>query len=64
MKIGRLDKKIAIVTGGASGIGEQMVDLFSKEGATVIAADINKEALEKVNQKENVIGMKLNVASD
>lgn len=62
--MGRLDNKVAIITGGASGIGEGMVDLFSKEGAIVIAADINDEALEKVSQKENVYGMKLNVASD
>ena len=62
--MGRLDKKVAIVTGGASGIGEKMVDLFSLEGATVIAADINEEALERANQKENVVGMKLDVSSD
>lgn len=62
--MGRLDNKVAIITGGASGIGAGMVDLFSSEGAIVIAADINDEALEKASQKENVYGMKLNVASD
>lgn len=62
--MGRLDNKVAIITGGASGIGASMVDLFSKEGAIVIAADINDELLEKASQKENVYGMKLNVASD
>ncbi|MBL4953315.1 SDR family oxidoreductase [Neobacillus sp. OS1-32] len=60
----RLKGKVAIITGGASGIGECMVDLFSSEGAIVIAADINEAALEKANQKKNVYGMKLNVASD
>ncbi|UOQ95470.1 SDR family oxidoreductase [Halobacillus shinanisalinarum] len=62
--MGRLNNKVAIITGGASGIGERMVDLFSQEGAIVIAADINEAALKKSNQKENVYGMKLNVASD
>lgn len=62
--MGRLDNKVAIITGGASGIGERMVDLFSQEGAIVIAADINEAALEKASQKENVYGMKLNVASE
>ncbi|MGG3280530.1 SDR family NAD(P)-dependent oxidoreductase [Paenibacillus solani] len=62
--MGKLDNKVAIITGGASGIGEGMVDLFAKEGAIVIAADINEAALEKASQKENVHGMKLNVASD
>ncbi|WP_419884935.1 SDR family NAD(P)-dependent oxidoreductase [Paenibacillus sp. B-A-8] len=60
----RLDNKVAIITGGASGIGESMADLFAQEGAIVIAADINEAALEKVSQKQNVYGMKLNVASD
>ncbi|MFC9710633.1 SDR family NAD(P)-dependent oxidoreductase [Paenibacillus sp. NPDC056933] len=62
--MGKLDHKVAIITGGASGIGEGMVDLFAQEGAIVIAADINEEALEKASQKENVYGMKLNVSSD
>ncbi|EGL15738.1 MULTISPECIES: SDR family oxidoreductase [unclassified Paenibacillus] len=62
--MGQLDNKVAIITGGASGIGERMVDLFAQEGAIVIAADINEEALERASRKQNVHGMKLNVASD
>jgi len=37
---GRLDGKVAIVTGAASGIGRATVALFEREGATVIAADV------------------------
>lgn len=37
---GRLQGKIAIVTGSASGIGKATVALFRAEGATVIAADV------------------------
>lgn len=62
--MGRLQNKVAIVTGGASGIGAGIVELFSNEGATVIAADINEEALEKINSLSNVHGMLLDVASD
>ncbi|WP_337033562.1 SDR family oxidoreductase [Paenibacillus illinoisensis] len=62
--MGKLEGKVAIITGGASGIGECMVDLFAQEGAIVIAADINEAALETASQKQNVYGMKLNVASD
>src|SRR5690625_1743600 len=61
--MGRLNDKVAIITGGASGIGEMMTKRFQQEGATVIAADINEEALKKVSQ-DNIHGMKLDVASE
>lgn len=38
---GRLEGKVAVVTGAASGIGRGAVDLFVAEGARVIAADID-----------------------
>ena len=62
--MGKLTGKVAIVTGGASGIGEGIVDLFQEEGAIVICADINEEALQRASEKENVHGMKLDVSSD
>ncbi len=38
---GRLQGKIAIVTGAGSGIGKAAAALFSREGATVVAADLH-----------------------
>jgi NAD(P)-dependent dehydrogenase (short-subunit alcohol dehydrogenase family) len=45
---GRLAGKIAVVTGGASGIGEGIVKMFLDEGARVVITDINREAGEKL----------------
>ena len=41
----RLKDKIAIVTGGASGIGKAISDLFAAEGAAVVLADKNGDAI-------------------
>lgn len=40
----KLEKKIAVITGGASGIGKGMATAFVKEGATVVIVDLNEEA--------------------
>lgn len=39
----KLDGKIAIITGGAGGIGMGMATAFVKEGATVVIVDLNAE---------------------
>ncbi len=54
--MGRLNNKIAMITGGASGMGAAMAKLFAQEGATVIAADINEVNLAKISELENVEG--------
>ncbi|MDT4892076.1 MAG: 3alpha(or 20beta)-hydroxysteroid dehydrogenase [Pseudonocardiales bacterium] len=41
---GRLDGRVAIVTGGARGIGEQTVRRFAAEGARVVVTDVLEEA--------------------
>ncbi|HLJ78108.1 MAG TPA: SDR family NAD(P)-dependent oxidoreductase [Acidobacteriaceae bacterium] len=42
----RLKNRVALVTGAAMGIGKAIAQLFSQEGARVVAADINQAATE------------------
>ncbi len=44
--MGKLDGKVAVVTGGGSGIGLASAELFGREGATVVVADLDQAAQE------------------
>ncbi len=46
--MGKLDGKVAIVTGGASGIGLGTVERFIEDGASVVVADVNGEGAKQV----------------
>jgi NAD(P)-dependent dehydrogenase (short-subunit alcohol dehydrogenase family) len=47
----RLDGKVAVITGAASGIGLATVELFVEQGARVLAADVQDEAGRALEQR-------------
>ncbi len=53
----KLENKVAIITGGGSGIGKETALLFAEEGAKVVVADINeKSGMEVVSEIERAGG--------
>ncbi len=62
--MGRLSGKSAVVSGGASGIGKAIAQLFLEEGAKIVIADINGTLLEKTAKELAVHGPVLAVAGD
>jgi len=49
--MGKLERKIAIVTGGGQGIGEEIVRVFAKEGAYIAIADRVEEGMKKIGRE-------------
>lgn len=45
--MGRLDNKVSIITGAATGIGEATANVFAAEGAKVILADVDEKQVNK-----------------
>jgi len=54
----RLENKVAIITGGAGGIGSITAERFAEEGSSVVLTDINPDAGEIVSQKIQAAGGK------
>jgi 3-oxoacyl-[acyl-carrier protein] reductase len=44
----RLDNRVALVTGGASGFGKGIAETFAREGARIAIADLNERAAREV----------------
>ncbi len=60
----RLNNKVAIVTGGASGFGKGIVEKFINEGAKVLIADVDYESASDYANKlgNNAVALKVDVS--
>ncbi|MBK7926344.1 MAG: SDR family oxidoreductase [Bryobacterales bacterium] len=61
----RLDNRVALVTGGASGIGEATCRAFAAAGATVLVADLNADAAQALaSQLPSARALPLDIADE
>jgi len=58
-----LSGKVAVVTGGASGMGKGIAEQFKAAGAQVVIADIEQEALDRTANELGVVGIRTDVRS-
>lgn len=61
--MGKLDHRVAIVTGAAQGIGKAIADKLADEGATVVVADLNGERAEKAAPPGGM-GIRVDIADE
>lgn len=63
--MGKLDEKIAIVTGGGQGIGRATAEKLAAEGAVVVVADLDEDAAKQVAASlgEEAAGIRTDVTS-
>jgi NAD(P)-dependent dehydrogenase (short-subunit alcohol dehydrogenase family) len=62
--MGALDGKVAIVTGGTSGIGERIVELFAEEGAKVVVSARRQEEGSALEKRLGVRFVRTDVANE
>ncbi len=60
--MGRVDNKIALVTGAAQGLGAETAKILAEEGASVVLTDINADGVRQAAEEINAAGSNIAIA--
>ena len=65
----RLEDKVAVITGAASGIGKEIASTFAREGAKLVIADLNQKAADATAAeldpaRRRALGVAMDVANE
>ena len=65
----RLEDKVAVITGAASGIGKEIASTFAREGAKIVIADLNQKAADTTAAEldpggRRALGVAMDVANE
>lgn len=56
--------KVIVITGGAKGLGKELASLLKEVGASVVVADIDKEALDETVSSLGILGISADVTKE
>ena len=62
--MGRLDGKVAVITGAGGGMGEEAARVFTAEGAQVVVADVDGAAAERVASEVGGLAVEVDVGDE
>ena len=59
-----LQNKVAIVTGGASGLGKAITEILLQNGTKVVVLDINSVLLDSLEENENLLKIACDITQE
>jgi short-subunit dehydrogenase len=64
MSIKRFDEKVAVITGGGSGIGQELACQLGAKGCNIALVDVNRKGMQETRKKLSDTGVKVTMPVD
>ena len=60
----KLENKVAVITGGANGLGKIIAEMLLKNGTKVAVLDFDQSAIESFEKNENILNIVCDVTKE